>query len=388
MRGRLVAGLVGATLALSGCSFSIYGTNLPGGTDVGDHPYTVTAYFSDVLDLVPQANVKVNDVAVGKVESISLSKASDAQLVGGANAVGWTAKVKMEVRGDVDLPENARATIQQTTLLGEKFVQLSQPFTAPSATKLHNGSQIPLSRTASAPEVEEVLGALSLVLNGGGIQQVHIIATELNNALRGHESDVRSLLSELQNFTKTLDDQKNRIIDALVSVDNLSKTLNKQSDVLVTTLNTMPQALKILADEKDQLLKLLEGLSSLGVTATDVLNKTQTQLVSSLREINPTLVNLTQVGSNLPKMLKIAGSFPFPIGLTREFVRGDYANLHLYLNFNLQDQLCGLGIIKCNGNTSTAGKHKLTASSASAPAVPDTSTTTDSLPPMLIGAGR
>lgn len=385
MRARLIAGAAGlvvGTLALSGCSFSIYGTNLPGGTNTGDHPYEVTAYFADVLDLVPQANVKVNDVAVGKVESIELSKQADAGMVGGPQGVGWTAKVKLEVRGDVDLPDNARATIQQTTLLGEKFVQLSEPFAAPAVTKLHNGSAIPLSRTASAPEVEEVLGALSLVLNGGGIQQIHIIATELNNALRGHESDVRSLINQLQTFTGTLDDQKDRIINALVSVDNLSKTLNRQSDVLVTTLNTMPQALKILADEKDKLLQLLQGLSRLGVTATDVLNKTQTQLISSLRQINPTLVNLTQVGANLPKMLKIAGTFPFPIGVARQFVRGDYANLHLYINLNLRDELCGLKIIpNCTGGTKTAKVKRLQAQQAQQDAA-------NALPPMLIGAGR
>ena len=50
----------------------MYDLPLPGGADVGAHPYTVTAQFTDVLDLVPQAAVKVNDVAVGRVQSITL----------------------------------------------------------------------------------------------------------------------------------------------------------------------------------------------------------------------------------------------------------------------------------------------------------------------------
>ena len=53
---------------------------------------------------------------------------------------------------------------------------------------------IPLATTTTAPEVEQVLGALSLLLNGGGLQQIRVITTELNNALHGHEAEVRDLL--------------------------------------------------------------------------------------------------------------------------------------------------------------------------------------------------
>ena len=61
---------------LSGCGFTgLYGASLPGGANVGSHPYTVTVQFANVLDLVPQSSVKVNDVAVGKVTAITLDAA-------------------------------------------------------------------------------------------------------------------------------------------------------------------------------------------------------------------------------------------------------------------------------------------------------------------------
>ena len=74
-----VLAAVGACLlTLSGCGFrGLYSANLPGGADVGSHPYRVVAYFSDVLDLVPQSAVKVNDVAVGRVVAIRLSRPGD-----------------------------------------------------------------------------------------------------------------------------------------------------------------------------------------------------------------------------------------------------------------------------------------------------------------------
>ena len=51
--------IVFLTLVLAGCDVP-----LPGGAPSGPS-YEVTAEFSDVLDLVPQAAVKVNDVTVG-----------------------------------------------------------------------------------------------------------------------------------------------------------------------------------------------------------------------------------------------------------------------------------------------------------------------------------
>src|SRR4051812_2870129 len=93
--------LATSAVVLSGCGFhGLYGVNLPGGTDTGDNPYMVTVYFANVLDLVPQSNVKVNDVAVGKVIAIDLSKKGDKS--GDPSSNGWTAKVKLEVRKDVD----------------------------------------------------------------------------------------------------------------------------------------------------------------------------------------------------------------------------------------------------------------------------------------------
>jgi phospholipid/cholesterol/gamma-HCH transport system substrate-binding protein len=49
-----VAALVASAVLLAGCSFDPYKLPLPGGTDVGSNPITITAQFRDVLDLVPQ----------------------------------------------------------------------------------------------------------------------------------------------------------------------------------------------------------------------------------------------------------------------------------------------------------------------------------------------
>ena len=108
---------------------------------------------------------------------------------------GYTAVVTLQLRNDVDLPDNAVAEIRQTSLLGEKFVSLAPPADSPSPSSCGDGDRIALDRTGRNPEVEEVLGALSLLLNGGGVAQLKTIASELNKALDGRESNAKSVLT-------------------------------------------------------------------------------------------------------------------------------------------------------------------------------------------------
>jgi phospholipid/cholesterol/gamma-HCH transport system substrate-binding protein len=328
---RTLAVVAAATLGLTGCGFKgLYSANLPGGPNVGGHPYTVSIDFANVLDLVPQSNVKVNDVAVGKVISVKL--------------VDWHARVKVRVNGNVDLPDNARAAIKMTSLLGEKYVELEEPFDQPSATKLHNGSLIPLTATGTAPEVEEVLGSLSLVLNGGGLQQIRVITKELNDALKGREGAVKDLLTQMNTFFGGLDSQKGRIITAIEKIDKLSQTLNQQKQTIVAALDTFPQALEILKNDRSQLTTLLQSLSRLGATASNLINQTQTAFVSGLQKLSPVLENLTAAGDDLPMALQLMLTFPFPLGPTTKFIRGDYANLGLHLDIELNTNICGLNL--------------------------------------------
>ena len=378
MRKRLTAALATAAMTLSGCGFhGLYGTHLPGGADVGSHPYSVTIYFADVLDLVPQSAVKVNDVAVGRVESVALSSSHDNS--GNTHTNGWTAKVTITVNGDVQLPDNARAMIKQTSLLGEKYVDLEQPLDKAAPTELKSGDTIPITRTGSAPEVEEVLGALSLLLNGGGLQQIKVITTELNKALDGNEGAIRDLVSQLNTFVGTLDNQKQQILNALDSVDRLAQTLNDNKQKIVEALDTFPQALQILKDDEPKLTTMLTSLAKLGTVATDVINKTQKNFVSALKSLSPAVEQLTAAGGNLTKALKIAGTFPFPLGNTLQAVRGDYANLHLFLDLNLSDELCGLNKALCN--TKLPGENT---SSNSQQALPQSTSASE---PSLLGVG-
>jgi phospholipid/cholesterol/gamma-HCH transport system substrate-binding protein len=325
----LLGALLTSALVLSGCSGSVYDVPLPGGASTGDNPMKITVMFRDVLDLVPQTTVKVDDVTVGKVKSIKLK--------------GYVAQVSIEVRKDVDLPDNAQAEIRQTSLLGEKFVQLEEP-SQPGTGKLSSGDTIGLDRTSRNPEVEEVLGALSLLLNGGGVGQLKTIFSELNNAFDGRESDVRSVLDQIRSFMSQLDQNKESIVAALENTNRLAVSLRKQDTTIKSALDNVPDTLRSVNRQRDDLVKLLQALNRLSGVGVRVIQASKASTINSLRDLAPVLDGFAKAGESFPKSFQVFLTYPFvdeAVGrdpqVARNLHMGDYTNLSVNLDLNVAD---------------------------------------------------
>ena len=323
----LVALVMTGLVALSGCG-SVYEVPLPGGAKVGENPITVHVEFRDVLDLVPQSTVKVDDVTVGRVTSVKLE--------------GYHADVTMLLPRHIELPDNARAEIRQTSLLGEKFVSLSPPVGEPASGKLGDGDVIPLARSGRNPEVEEVLGALSLLLNGGGVGQLKIIAEELNDAFGGREDEARSVLTQLHVFMGQLDDNKAGIVRSIESLNRLAVEVKDQDGAIKSALDNLPAALKSIDSQRADLVKMLKALDRLSGVGVRVIKASKTSTINSLRSLAPVLEKLADAGSDLPNSLQVFLTYPFvdaAIGrdpqVARNLHMGDYTNLNARLDINV-----------------------------------------------------
>jgi len=322
---RCVVVLVAGALLLTSCKFDgAYDLPLPGGPVDADDAITVTAEFDDILNIVPKSPVMVDDVTVGEVTDVE--------------RVGWHAKITMIVRKDVDLPDNAIAEIRQVSLLGEKYVALEPPAEGASDDRLGEGDNIPLSATGRNPEVEEVLGALSFLLSGGGVAQLGTITQELNKAMEGREEDLRHLLGSLTDVVGTLDDQKADIIRAMQSVSDLTATLNAEKKTVTGALDATGPAVKVLADQHEELIAMLSALDRLGVVGTRVIKASKDDLLKSLAHLSPVLSELRKAGDQLAPGLNLLMSFPFPKEAS-EIVRGDYANTSIRAEISLENVL-------------------------------------------------
>ncbi|TGN62583.1 MCE family protein [Nocardioides eburneiflavus] len=330
-----------AGLLLSGCDASVYSLPLPGGPDVGEDPMTVKVEFADVLDLVPQSTVKVNDVSVGKVTAIDLE--------------GYQALVTLAVRRDVELPDNAVAELRQTSLLGEKFVELSAPEEGASSNALGDGDTIPIERAGRNPEVEEVLGALSLLLNGGGVAQLKTITQELNKALEGREESARSVLRNLRTFTGQLDENKADIIAAIESLNRLALAAEKQLPTIDKALEELPSALDSIDRQRDDLVEMLAALNDLSDVAVDVIARSKGATITSLERLNPVLTQLAASGDDFTNAFHVFLTYPFVdevVGrdpqVARNLHMGDYTNLSVTLDVDVAGGTTGTPTLPTN----------------------------------------
>jgi phospholipid/cholesterol/gamma-HCH transport system substrate-binding protein len=281
---------------------------------------------------------------VGRVEEIELGD-------------DWTAVVTISINGDVELPANAVAAVQQSSLLGEKFVELAAPGNEEPQGRLENGSLIPLERTNRNVEVEELLGALSLVLNGGGLSQLQTINHEVGIALEGREDGITNTLDQLDTFIGGLDQQKAEINRALDSVNALASTLAERTATIETALDTIGPGLDVINEQRDLLVDMLEGLARLGDVGTRIINESAANTVADLELLQPILTQLAAAGPDLAGSLPLLLTYPFPDSSLsalnyRDAQTGGYAlftNMTATVDLDLSNLLCRYAIDPVTG---------------------------------------
>jgi len=324
MRASLLVVL--AVVALSGCGAlrDFRGANtfpLPGTKGGGPGHYTIQVQMPDIQNLQQNSRVRVNDVTVGNVTKIERQ--------------GWHALLTMTIDRDVDLPANATATLGQTSVLGSLHIELAAPRGVPPQGKLHNGSLIPMSSAGAYPSTEQTLGALSLMLNGGGLGQIQDLTKALSTAFTGREQDLRSLIGQLDKFVAYVNDQKDDIIAATNSLNNLAVQFAEQKPVIDKALKALPEALSVLKDERKNLADAVDQVGKFGALAADSINQTKTNLIKELKDIGPVLQSAADAGPALTRALDLFVTLPFPKSMVEKIVRGDYLNVSVIVDLTL-----------------------------------------------------
>ncbi|WP_226356763.1 MULTISPECIES: MCE family protein [unclassified Pseudonocardia] len=317
-----IAALLSCTLSLTACDYrGLNDFTLPGVPGVGDGAYTVQIEMTNVADLVPNNPVRVGDQPVGNISDVRLD--------------GWNAVVTVTLDPDVELPANVRAKIGQTSLLGAKFVELTRPTDEPPAGRLSDGARIGLDRAGKYPETEEILASVATLLNGGNLQNIKTITRELNKALGGRTDDFRSLLTELETFSRGLDDQKQDITRAIDGIDRLAARFAEQDSKIDGALQSIPPALTVLNRERENLTDSLVSLGEFGKATDAVVAESSDNLAKNLDNLTPALKGLADADRSLTDSLGLLGTIIFPLRNFGETFQGDYINFWLTLDLTL-----------------------------------------------------
>ena len=273
----------------------------------------------DTLALNVNSRVRVADVYVGRVRSIELKN--------------WVATLTLDLQPDVKLPANTLAKIGQTSLLGSQHVQLDPP-PNPSG-QLKSGDTIPLKNASAFPTTERTLASIATILSGGGIPNLEVIQTEVNNLLTGRADQIREFLGRLDTFTDNLNQQRNDITRAIDSTNRLLTIVADRNNTLDRVLTEFPPLIKHFADTRDLFADAVVSLGRISNAADAALAPTSDNLHTNLQNLQRPLKQLAKASPYLLGALRLLFTAPFSIENVPKVVRGDYINVSLNVDLTL-----------------------------------------------------
>jgi phospholipid/cholesterol/gamma-HCH transport system substrate-binding protein len=301
----LLAGL-GLVVGLSGCSVPSL-RSLPAPQAVSGPTYSLTADFDDALNLPIGAKVKLNGAVIGQVTKI---RTSDFQ-----------AHITMGIVKDQPLSVGTEAQIRFTTPLGELYIAMYSP--AKAARVLRDGAHLSAAETTAAPTIEDAFAALSTLINGGGLDEIGILVTELNKSLHGNERPVRDLIHRLDSLVTDFNVHRTDFDKALAGLNALATELAAGDNVINQALTTFTPAIRILNAETGQLNSLLDHVSALSEVTQHALHRGTSALLDDLDYARPVLASLAGVRNKLAPTMR--GLVAFGKVLTGN-APGDYLN--------------------------------------------------------------
>lgn len=304
--------LVGAVV-LSGCGPTMSDLPLPGSGVHGD-TVEIKVQFDEALNLARGAQVRVNGVSSGKVRSVT--------------AKDFKAIAVLDVRRSAQVRATASARLRYTTPLGELFVDVTNPDQGPL---LRDGAMLAVDRSSTAPTVEDALASASLLVNGGGLNQLQTVTQELNTALGGREDTVRQLMQRANTFLGEANATTADVDRALTALATVSQVLRANRATIDAAMTDIRPAARVLRSNTPGLTRLLAKLDEFSSTANGVVGATRTQILQMLRQVSPVLDEFLANRDTLRPSLDALVSLSDNLNAA---IPGDYANMKLEMQLD------------------------------------------------------
>jgi len=199
----------------------------------------LSAQFAATVGVYPGSDVRMLGVHVGTVTSVT--------------AEGETVDVGIRLDPGIKAAPDTGAVIISPNLVGDRYVQLTQPWTSGAA--LPSGARIPLTRTATPVELDQLYSGLE----------------QLANALGPHGANAHGALTQLLESTAAnLHGNTAELDRAITALAGSSGTLAESRQHIGRTLTALSQFTGMLATNNTNLDRLNRELAAVsGVLAAD-----------------------------------------------------------------------------------------------------------------------
>ncbi|MGX1810949.1 MCE family protein [Nocardia sp. NPDC055321] len=273
-------GISAATLlSATGCAVTVSSMPMPK-PGIGAPGYTVHASFRDALNLPDRAHVKIGGSDVGVVTNIT--------------STNFIANVEMLIREDIPLPRGTTVELRQATPLGDMFVALALPSEQESGELLRDGDTIGTDHTATGASVEQLMMSISMLINGGGINQAARITSEMNSMFAGRGPQLAHLITEMTSVITALNQRTGDLDGVLGGLDVLTTELASRKAELGQAADTFPELIGLFNENNQRIVDLLTKVSTTMAALEDFSNTSGEDFVSLFDSIQKLMAGFAQ----------------------------------------------------------------------------------------------
>jgi phospholipid/cholesterol/gamma-HCH transport system substrate-binding protein len=230
-----------------------------------------SALFTDVSRLKAGQTVRIAGIRVGTVNSVSLR--ADKKVL-----------VKFDADRSVVLTTGTRAVVRYLNLVGDRYLELVDG--AGSTKVLPAGAEIPIDRTASALDLDLLLGGLKPVITGLNPQDVNELTAALVQVFQGQGGTLQSLLSETSSFSNALADNNQTVQQLIDNLNTVVATLDKDGDKFSSALDRLQRLVTAFSDERNTIGTAIDALDKGTASIADLLNKARRPLAGTVDQLN------------------------------------------------------------------------------------------------------
>ncbi|MEV6656654.1 MlaD family protein [Nocardia fluminea] len=241
----------------------------------------ITADFENIAGMYEGNEIMVLGLAVGKVDKIVPK--------------GTYVEVHMTIDAGVKIPKDAIAAIISPSIVTDRHIEVSPPFTGGEALK--SGDHLPKARTRTPVELDTMIKtidqfAAALKPEPGQEGLGPLSGRVLYPVLNGNGQKIRETLDALSGALKVGVDNKDAIANIIIKLNELT-TMLADNDQSVRDFSDRVTAMSgLLADQAPGLQATLDQLNQF-------LNNTSTTFAGHQDELSASLTGLTTVTNQL-----------------------------------------------------------------------------------------
>ena len=241
-------------------------------------------------------------------------------------------KITMKVDQDVDVTANGSATIKLSTLLGQRYIDVSL---GDSKVPAPDG-RIP--QTAVPYDLQKTIEQGTPIIAGINDQDLAGSITTLNKQLAGAPAIAKPTLDSLTAMSKVITNRRDQINQLIADTGSVTGIVNDSQAQLSIIVGQGAQLAQKVTAREYLVTRLLDGIASLTEQAKAVAAENGNQLAPIMVNLNTITQGLEKNRANLRKLLEI---LPVTARLTNNILGdGPYANGYLPWGIFPDNWLC------------------------------------------------